>query len=145
MPSLRPAKTRTTTDLFGAKKRIWEKSSSEESEQIAFMSWLQRDHPEVWALTWHTPNGGYRHPRTAQTMRMLGVKPGIPDILCLHQSGDYTGIAIEFKRSGSTPCAVSKEQRDWLSRFEDAGYKTVVAFGLDQAIDVMREYLGENQ
>lgn len=134
-------KSRTVTDLFGAKHRVSLLDTSEESEQISYMDWLGKVYPQVWAMAWHTPNGGKRHPRTAHTLRLLGTKRGIPDILVLFSVGAYRGLAVEFKRTGETWSAVSKEQRDWLARFEAAGWMATAAYGLDHAIKITEQYL----
>ncbi|MEM1346156.1 MAG: VRR-NUC domain-containing protein [Pseudomonadota bacterium] len=46
---------------------------------------------------WHTPNGGQRPGIVGPKMRGLGVMPGIPDLLLLHDGGTF---GLEIKRPG---------------------------------------------
>lgn len=85
----------------------------------------------VW---WHTPNGGYRNATEAGRFKALGVKAGIPDLIAL-RAGQL--FAIELKAPGGR---VSEAQREMLAALEQAGAKTAVAFGLDDALDVLERW-----
>jgi hypothetical protein len=135
------AKTKSQLDLFGKRRVMRLTPHKEEDEQIAFMAWLQIAHPKLGDVAWHTPNGGKRGPREALRFKAMGVKPGIPDVLVMYPQGPYRGLAIEMKRTGATWCAVSKEQREWLERFDSVGWLAVPAYGLDHAMKIVEEYL----
>lgn len=115
---------------------------SEEDDQIAVMEWLHVFRPDVFARTWHTPNGGKRHIKVAAHLRAMGAKPGIPDLITLIPRNGFIGLALEMKRSDKTPCAVTKEQREWLDYFSSMGFRAEVAFGYQHAVNIYNDYFG---
>jgi hypothetical protein len=75
----------------------------------------------------------------AAIMRGEGVRPGVPDLLLAWPAGGFAGLWIEMKSGeGET----SPEQADWVMRLRAAGYRAEVAFGADEAIVLIRGYLG---
>lgn len=52
-------------------------------------------YPDVY--WWHTPNGEKRDIATAVKLQQMGVRPGISDIIAIHNRRIY---ALELKRSG---------------------------------------------
>lgn len=119
-------------------------SPPEDYEQQRVFAWIDQNvsqYPQL-ALAFHVPNGGHRNPTTGARMKLLGVKPGVPDILLPVFSFDrkYIGLAIEMKREHGG--RVSKEQRAWLNNLAAQGWWTVVCHGSDSAIDEIVGYLG---
>ena len=51
---------------------------SEDAEQITFLNWFKKNHPET--LIFHVPNGGHRHKAVAVKMKQLGQVRGVPDL-----------------------------------------------------------------
>lgn len=86
-----------------------------------------------------------------------GVKSGVPDIcLPVTQYLNYTdlpkyaGLYIELKRPGAPKAesmgkkgVQSLAQIDWQAYLNDAGYKSVVAYGWLEARDEILKYLGK--
>ena len=87
----------------------------------------------------HVPNER-REKSHAVVLKREGVKPGVPDILVVRPSGRYVGMALELKRPGAPPSAVSVEQRRWLRTFEQCGWCAVVARGVDEALAALQRY-----
>jgi len=74
---------------------------------------------------------------------MSGVQAGVPDILVFDRpagasGGLPAGLAIEMKRVGGTPCNVTPEQRRWLAELRQRGWLTIVAFGVNHAVEQMK-------
>ena len=94
-----------------------------------------------WYRGWwfHVPNER-REKMHAVVLKREGVKKGVPDILCIRPSGDYVGLALELKRPGAPPSAVTAEQKAWLRSFRQMGWATAVARGVDEALDVLVGY-----
>lgn len=117
--------------------------ASEDAEQSALFLWIDvmaRQYPDSGLdLAFHVPNGGHRHIRTAQRLRAMGVRPGVPDVLLPWARGGYHGLAIELKAAGGRTSAA---QRDWLARLSSAGWRAVVCVGYDAAVREIVEYLG---
>lgn len=102
-----------------------EKVKSESTEQIEFVNWMRKNYPEhrIFAI----PNGGARGAATAQRLKMEGVCAGVPDLFIPSMR-----TFIEMKKRGKG--RLSPEQMDWVDYLDDCGYRTVVAFGADEAI-----------
>lgn len=79
----------------------------------------------VW---WHCPNGGLRGRAEAGRFKLMGVKPGVPDILALHGGRLY---GLELKAAGGR---VSEQQSKMLHALGMAGASVAVAVGIDEAL-----------
>jgi hypothetical protein len=82
--------------------------------------------PGVFAF--HVPNGGYRTPTEAAIMKGLGVKAGVPDVICIHQGRAH---ALELKAEGGR---ATPTQLEAIAAMEAAGAHCVIAEGLDRAL-----------
>jgi hypothetical protein len=92
----------------------------------------------------HIPNGGYRNPQEAASLRRQGVKSGIPDLCLAYPSKSSHGLYIELKRpiiKGENKPVVTVEQRMWIEKLNKVGYKAVICYGWPHAWDVLIEYL----
>jgi hypothetical protein len=94
------------------------------------------------------PNGGRRNPREAARFVGLGVKAGVSDMMLALPRKGAAGLWIELKKRRHhfrTPKeadrAVSAEQHRWLDRMVIAGYTAKVAYGADEAIDLITAYV----
>lgn len=116
-------------------------TSSEHDEQKALFQWsaLHAGRCPELALMFAIPNGGKRDPVTAVRLRDEGVKPGVPDICLPVARQGWHGLFIELKWGRNKP---SEPQLDWLARLTEQGYLAVVAWGWQEAAEVIRDYLG---
>jgi hypothetical protein len=118
---------------------------------------------------WHTPNEGRRTPFERYKQSLLGIKSGVPDICILKQKYkvssvgghdfeelEYAGLFIEFKipdtekvrmtgkNAGKKYIAKSKtsdHQALMIRMLEENGYKVVVCYTADDAINIIDDYL----
>lgn len=114
---------------------------SEEAEQAAVFMWaeyMMPQHPELYWM-FHCPNGGKRDKATAAKLKMMGVKPGVPDIILPVRRGTYSGLAIEMKVGDNGATA---NQMKWIRHFAEQGYTTAICYGADVAIKAISDYLG---
>lgn len=135
------AKTALQIDAFGKAKRVPRFPRAEHDEQVALFAWMKLAHPEAWAHCYAIPNGGHRHAAVARKMKAEGVRKGVPDLCLALPRRNWHGLYVELKATGTTACAVSKEQREWISRLLYAGYQARVAHGFDEAKQVIEDYL----
>jgi len=66
-------------------------AAPESAEQIVFMAWAQlhlQSHPEL-ALLHSYPIEGFRYPATANRLRRLGARAGVPDVFLPDQRQDW--------------------------------------------------------
>lgn len=110
-------------------------------EQQMLVSWMQLRHKAAFAVAWHTPNGGARDKVTAAKLQAQGVKAGVPDLQLAIARGGYFGLFIEFKATPPNDAAVSKGQKEMLSRLQQEGYRAVVCRGINEAMTEINAYL----
>ena len=115
---------------------------TESEEQRAVFEWaaIQCLLDPRLLLLFHIPNGGLRNKATAVRMKAEGVKAGVPDLCLPVPAGIYHGLFIEMKKRDRSN-GLSKEQRNWISMLRSQGYRAEVAYGADDAIRMIEEYL----
>jgi len=119
---------------------------TEHEEQIEVVKYLKRNK----ILHTAVPNGGKRHIKTASDLKAEGVTAGYPDLIIEEPNKYYHGLRIELKRRAKTlksgkksvsHTKVSDEQTKWIRELNDRGYRTVVCYGADEAIEVVEDYM----
>ena len=117
------------------------KLPTENQEQKALFEWASF-HPICKNYLIAIPNGGYRNKREARNLKLTGVKSGVSDIFLAYPSNPYHGLWIELKRKrgGRT----SDSQNEWLQLMRDQSYCAEIAKGCDEAIQLINNYLGNN-
>lgn len=115
---------------------------SETTEQINLIQWAKRIEyfvPEL-KLLYHVPNEGKR--TNGDILKAAGMKAGVPDLCLPVARQGFHGLYIEmkFKKNGAT-----KEQKEFMELLEEQGYKTVIAYGYEQAREILRHYLSKNE
>ena len=111
--------------------------ATEDQEQIALVNWLDRR----FIPFYHVPNGGARHVLEGARFKRMGVRPGVPDICIPRARGNYHGLYVELKRKSGG--RLSQHQQYWRATLEKEGYKWVLAFGAEQGMKAVEEYLQE--
>lgn len=112
----------------------------ESTEQTALISWAAYQSgrfPEL-ELLYHIPNGGSRNRIEAYHLKEQGVKAGVPDLCLPVPRGTYHGLYIELKIKGNKPTI---NQRDWINRLREQGYRAEVCYGWEEASGVILDYL----
>lgn len=118
------------------KKRRYE----EDVEQIKFNLWFDSFLWEKDYRWFHVPNGGRRSKLEGAKFKRMGVKPGIPDIVCPMARSPYHGLVIELKKIDGVPSDVSAVQKDWHEWFKRQNWSVHVAFGYEQAKKIIINY-----
>jgi hypothetical protein len=85
------------------------------------------------------PNGGIRDIGTATKLKAEGVKKGVPDLFLALPNESHAGLFIELKTETGR---ASKEQKEWIARLNENGYRAVVCFGYQEAINEIKTYAG---
>ena len=115
---------------------------SEHQEQVALIRWARMRAatlPQL-ELLFAIANGGERHQIVAAKLKAEGVKPGAPDLCLPVARGGFHGLYLELKRRGGG--RLSPEQKIWLERLQEQGYRATVAYGWDDARQIIESYLG---
>ena len=84
--------------------------------------------------------GGQYQPHFSQRIKAKksGYKKGFPDLFIYEPVGKFNGLAIELKVGKNR---ATKDQLKWQKELNDRGYRAEVCNGLDEAIDVIDNYL----
>ena len=117
---------------------------SEHKEQVDFIHKAKKhlranDKGELVPLLFAIPNGGNRDARTAGSLKMEGVRKGVPDLFFACPKGTFHGLFIEMKQLGAG--RTSKEQDEMLRLLGRQGYCCVVCHGFEAALDAFVDYL----
>lgn len=114
---------------------------SEYDEQCLIFEWARANegaHPELWLLN-ASMNGIRTSIGLATKMKRQGLKRGYPDIFLPVPKKYFHGLFIELKIKGNK---TSEYQEEWLKRLTDNCYDCRVCYGHQEAIKVIKEYLG---
>ena len=115
---------------------------SEASEQIAFMIRskliLSEKH---FRLMWGSAAGVRTNIRQAALAKKMGNKKGIPDVSFRVARGGFHGLDIEMKRLYPKKGSVKPEQRQMIADLNSEGYSAHIAYGADEAFDILQAYL----
>lgn len=109
---------------------------SEDQEQIVAATWLRKNN----ILFYHIPNGGKRSLSEGAKFKAMGLQAGVPDICVPMARRGYHGLYIELKRKWHS--VVSEKQQFWLEALAKEGYCTHVAYGSEDLIRLVKQYLG---
>lgn len=142
---------------LGILKMIKKIIPTEYQEAVAFWAWCQL-HPIVRENMIHIENERKCTPQAGVRRKKIGVKKGVSDYflsvvvfeVACNQAGhetcqdffhDLSGLWIELKRKDKRLSKVSKEQKDWIDLKNQQGYKALVCYGADEAIQAVKTYL----
>jgi hypothetical protein len=115
------------------------KRHTESNEQIAAMDWLRAQHPDIALHTLHIGNERKASYYAGYIMKRMGVLKGASDLFMAWPSGGFHGLFIEVKSKVGRP---SPEQKAFIQRMRDKGYKAEFCYGADEVINTMQEYIG---
>lgn len=116
---------------------------NENQHQIAVFKWSKQAevrgrYPEL-ALMHHVANERQCSPAMGKLLKLMGVKPGVPDIDLPVARGKYHGLRIEMKtETGQT----TVDQDWWGERLREQGYFVETCHGWESAIRVIEWYMG---
>ena len=114
---------------------------SEAQEQVLLFQWAKMQenvYPEL-KLLFHIPNGGKRNLKEAMNLKRQGVKAGVLDIFLPVARKDKHGLWIEMKYGKNR---LQPVQHKWYWALKDQGYEVEVCYSAEEAITVIKEYLG---
>ncbi len=128
-----------TTKAPRAKPKQLERQ--EQKEVIKWAKWQKYGNYKVSDLLHHSPNGGKRDAREGKHFKEMGTLAGFPDLILFVPRSEYHGLFIEMKQKGGKASDVSDSQNAIAARLTEQGYKFVVCFGANHAIDEIKKYL----
>lgn len=113
---------------------------SEYTEQVSIFDWARYNesmYSELRLLN-ASLNGVKLTIGQAVKTKASGMKAGYPDIFLPVAKAGYHGLFIELKEKGG---AVQPNQKWWKQELNAGGYLSVVCYGANEAIDMIKNYL----
>jgi hypothetical protein len=114
------------------------KRHTESNEQIAAMDWLRAQHPNIALHTLHIGNERKASYYAGYIMKRMGVLKGASDLFMAWPNGGYHGLFIEVKSKIGRP---SPEQKAFLQRMSEVGYRAEICYGAEEVISTIKDYL----
>lgn len=118
--------------------------AKEHEIQCALFQWagLQAKTIPALALMFAIPNESYGNSKRDMLrglkFKKEGRKAGVPDIFLPVASRGKHGLFLEMKSSTGR---ISDKQKAWLTALHMQQYETAVAYSLDEAIKIIKDYL----
>lgn len=99
-------------------------------EQINFISWLQKELPEYYRLTFHPKIEGRRsHAQSMIDQKTGSMKKGVSDIICV----GFPMLVMEIKRADQKQSSWKDGQLQFLEESKNAGAFVCLALGAEGA------------
>ena len=117
---------------------------TEHQIQAACVKWFSYQHPRYKNLLFAIPNGAFLQGDKMQRIRLWkkleaeGAKRGVPDLFLAVPVRGYAGLFMEMKAEKGR---VSKEQRYMMLQLAKQGYRTEVAYSVEEFIMKVNIYL----
>jgi hypothetical protein len=128
--------------------------NSEEREQEVVIRWSQlnripKSNRFIFDYLIHIPNGGKRNIREAVRFKRTGVKAGVSDLFLAYPVTPLHGLWLELKKPKSDYRTLNEAfkaptaaQIAWIDIMQERGYMAEFAYGADEAIGLIKNYLG---
>jgi len=118
---------------------------SENQEQRALVKWLSY-HPIVRNFYCKNNNEGKRTEQQGFNLKLMGLRPGVSDILIYYPTNTYHGLFLEVKRNKKyTPSEMKTAtwiaQEEFLKLVKSVGYHGAVCYGWEEGKKIIEAYL----
>ncbi len=125
-------------------KQFKDHLTKEQAEHKKIVEWLRWVKPGLW---FHAVNEGKRSKYEQYLWHIMGGSASVPDFLFFDPKGQYNGLAIELKPTGTKiyrndgkPLADMVPQWEYLEKLKKCGWKAEFASGYDEAQKLIKEY-----
>ena len=112
----------------------------ESSEAKTFWTWAQY-HPIAFDHLLHIANEKKTSWSNGKRLKGEGLRKGVSDYFLAYPYKGKGGLWIELKRNDKRVSRVTAEQAYWIEQCIRVGYDATVAYGADEAIRAVEEYL----
>ena len=107
---------------------------SETTEQIAFVKWIRKFHPNV--LIFHIRNGGQMSGAMGGKLRMMGVVSGVHDLYVMEYK-----LFIEMKDVKPKGKVMTPKQKWFRERYRDSEYSFLLCYGFKDAKEQFTKFV----
>ena len=110
----------------------------EQIDHINVVNWFNYQFPELSDDFHHFANERVCSIQQGRILKRMGVKKGVADFFLAVAAKGCFGLWIELKVGKNKP---TKEQVEFIGRKNSRGYKADVAYGFDEAKEIIMDYL----
>lgn len=126
--------------IFESEEPTSKNCPTEKVEQVTFLNWLKKNHPEFAGVAVHIKNEGKRSGKEIANVsfdKAMGMVTGAADIIipCT------PAFVMELKREHKPLTKLSKEQDIYLYQCDKLGAWSCLCYGHKQAIKSFQKYL----
>lgn len=118
---------------------------TESQEQRALVKWLSL-HPLLHRFYCKNTNEGKRTKIQGYNLKLLGLRPGLPDLFIYYPTKTYHGLWLDTKRAKKyTPSEM--KQASWVAQLEffdivkSVGYEAKFCYGWEDGKQIIEHYL----
>lgn len=115
---------------------------SEYQECKAFWDYCQKVLKLGYTLIHHA-NESQRPPKQANSLKSIGMTPGVCDYQYIISNKKYKGLWIEMKKQGYQNRKKRPEQDAFIDSLNSHGYYATYAYGCDDAIRIYNDYVND--
>lgn len=113
---------------------------NEDAVQINVINWFKYNYPDFADDVIHIANQRTCSMQQGRLLKRLGVKKGASDLFFAIKNTEFAGLWLELKTKQGK---LSKEQQEFLERKRMRGYCAMVAYGEDEAKEIIQTYLAK--
>jgi|SRR5579863_3820821 len=121
------------------------KIATENQEQRAVVKWLSL-HPVLKKYYCKNNNEGKRSESQGWNLKMMGLRPGVSDLLIYYPANGFHGLWVEMKQARNySPSEMITDswiaQQEFIYIVREVGYAAEFCYGADHAINFIEMYL----
>lgn len=113
---------------------------TETAECFAFAQWCWLN-PKTKGRLLHFANEGKRSAAYGGKLKRMGMRPGTSDYILAVKTEKYPALFLEMKRRDQRKARISPLQSEFIHDMRMGGYAAVVAYGAENAIQLVTQYL----
>lgn len=118
---------------------------SENQEQRALVKWLSM-HPVLKNFYCKNNNEGQRTVAQGWNLKLMGLRPGVSDILVYYPSKTKHGLFLEVKRNKKYSKSEMETdtwimQQEFINTVKSVGYEGKTCYGWEDGVRIIQEYL----
>lgn len=116
------------------------RKTSEYKECLAFYKWAQYT-PVLREYLIKIVNEGARSPQSGYFLKLIGMRPGIPDYFLPLANETWNGLWLEMKLPNAMDEKKRNNQNEWIEKLKKIGHYASYAYGWQEAVEITTQYL----
>lgn len=118
------------------------KKDTEYLDCLSFYQWTQYQYKLKGLVIKHV-NEGKRSKVGGMFLKMIGLTKGLPDYQILLSNKNWHGLFIEMKTKKEKDKKMRSEQIEFIGKLIKNGYYGTFAYGWEEAVKIVNEYMDD--